>query len=181
MFAVMNASGVVCALRATDEPIADVFTIVAVGANNPPSVGDIGSQKSDGSWTFAPPKTEVSLDELKSVLKAGIDSAAEAERLKYITPGAGQALTYLQKADEAKRLLSLSEEPKATDFPLLAAEVGITADTLKGVASSISTANDNWQRIGAAIESIRLGAKKSVDSARSEQDARDAAVVEWPD
>jgi len=41
------------------------------------------------------------LEEVKDALKAKIDEAAELERLKYITPGAGQAMTYQEKVAQA--------------------------------------------------------------------------------
>ncbi len=52
MFAVLNNSGLVCALRETDDPIADVFTIIPVDPNKTPSVGDFASRGQDGKWTF---------------------------------------------------------------------------------------------------------------------------------
>ncbi|OJH54291.1 hypothetical protein ATN81_14060 [Agrobacterium pusense] len=180
MFAVLNTSGVVCALRETDDPIADVFTIVAVDAGKPPSVGDIGSHKSDGSWDFKPTKSDISLDDLKSALKIRIDAAAEAERLKYITSGAGQALTYMQKSDEARRYLT-EDNPDAANYPLLSAEVGITADDIAGVASIVSAAFTQWQQIGAAIEATRLGGKASIDASDNAADADEAfAAINWP-
>lgn len=62
MFAVLNASGVVGALKETNDPIADVFTVVAVETATPPSVGDLGVCGKDGKWTFSSPHlTDVSL------------------------------------------------------------------------------------------------------------------------
>ncbi|AGN34401.1 hypothetical protein [Rhizobium sp. P007] len=180
MFAVLNTSGVVCALRETDDPIADVFTIVAVDAGKPPSVGDIGSHKSDGSWDFKPTKSDISLDDLKSALKIRIDAAAEAERLKYITSGAGQALTYMQKSDEARRYLA-ADEPDADDYPLLSAEVGITAPDIHGVAVIVSAAFSQWQQIGAAIEAARLGGKASIETSETAANAQAAFdSIAWP-
>ncbi|HAU77758.1 MAG TPA: hypothetical protein DCW88_20210 [Agrobacterium sp.] len=62
MFAVLNASGVVCALKETDDPIADVFTVVAVDSKFPPAVGDVGIRGQNGKWTFSSPHlTDVSV------------------------------------------------------------------------------------------------------------------------
>ncbi|KRB58450.1 hypothetical protein ASE04_27435 [Rhizobium sp. Root708] len=101
---------------------------------------------------------------VQTALKAAIDSQAEAERLRYITPGAGQAMTYQQKAGEASRFLA-DAEPNPADYPMLSAEVGITAETLAGVANVVNDAYINWQMIGAAIESIRLSNKAAIDAA----------------
>ncbi|WPE19973.1 hypothetical protein [Shinella zoogloeoides] len=104
------------------------------------------------------------LEEHKRVAKARIDEAAELARLKYITPGAGQAMTYQQKAAEAAACMA-DEDPQPELYPLLAAEVGITASTLAGVALAVSQAYAQWAVIGAAIEAARLGAKAAVDAA----------------
>lgn len=109
----------------------------------------------------------------KDALKAAVDIAAETERLKYITPGEGQALTYMQKSDEARRYLS-AEEPVASDYPLLSAEVGITAPDIGGVASVVHAAYSHWQQIGAAIEAARIGGKAAIEAAETGADAQAA-------
>lgn len=80
---------------------------------------------------------------IKAGYKAAIDADAGVQRLRYITPGGGQALTYMQKADEAKRYLSTTK-PVAGDYPLLAAEVGITAENIAGVAAVVAAAFSQW-------------------------------------
>ncbi|KAB2773244.1 hypothetical protein F9L00_24835 [Brucella anthropi] len=123
---------------------------------------------------------EVPLSAVKDALKAQIDALAETERLKYITPGNGQAMTYQQKVAEAQAFKTATN-PKATDYPILSSEVGITAETLAEVADIVLAAFAQWQQIGAAIEAIRLGAKRDIDAAEDETSAR--AIVEaivWP-
>jgi hypothetical protein len=123
---------------------------------------------------------EVDLVTLKANLSALIDAAAERERLKYITGGAGQAMTYQQKADEATRYLAATD-PAPTDYPILSAEVGITAADIGGVAQVIRAAYAQWQIIGAAIEAARLGGKRAISEADNEADALTAAnAVSWP-
>lgn len=122
----------------------------------------------------------VPLEAIKAALKASIDSAAETERRKYITTGSGQAMTYMQKADEASRYLAASD-PVPADYPLLAAEIGITAPTLAEVAAIVNAAFTQWQQIGAAIEAARLGTKAAIDAAATAEDAQTAAsAVAWP-
>lgn len=117
---------------------------------------------------------------LKTSLKANVDAAAEIERLKFITPGVGQALTYQQKAEEAKACLA-SSQPDAEDYPLLSAEIGITASDLMGVAQIVSNAYAQWRVVGAAIEAVRLSAKAAIDTAPSFAAADEAASsVVWP-
>lgn len=136
------------------------------------------------SWNgdgFAPsPAVEPDLDELKGLLKSAIDAQAEIERLRYITPGAGQAMTYAQKAEEA-RLCLAANNPDAADYPLLAAEIDITANTLVGVAQIVAAANAQWLQIGAAIEAARLATKKAISEAETLEVAQVAASsVMWP-
>ncbi|KQR30126.1 hypothetical protein ASF91_15020 [Rhizobium sp. Leaf155] len=137
----------------------------------------------DGTWVdeeWTPEPSSESLAELKAKLKASIDDAAEAERRKYITTGSGQAMTYMQKADEASRYLATSN-PVAADYPLLAAEVGITAATIEGVAQVVHEAYSQWQVIGAAIEAARLAVKFAIDDAADAPAAQAAAAaITWP-
>lgn len=134
----------------------------------------------DGVIVDPPPAEEVPLTVIKAGLKARIDADAEAERLKYITAGAGQALTYMQKSDEARRYLA-EETPTESDYPLLSAEVGITAENLHGVALVVSGAYAQWQLIGAQIEAIRLGAKAAIEAAPDAGGAQATyAAVAWP-
>lgn len=120
------------------------------------------------------------LAEIKARLKAEVDAAAETERLKYITPGTGQAMTYQQKVEEA-RAFKAASNPQASDYPVLSSEVGITAETLDGVADIVLGAFAQWQQIGAAIETIRLGAKRDIDAAADEPAARAIVdAIEWP-
>jgi len=121
-----------------------------------------------------------SLEGVKSKLKADVDASAEAARLKYITPGAGQAMTYQQKTEEARRYIA-TESPALSDFPMISAEVGITADTPAGVCAVILDAYAQWQQLGAAFEAIRLGAKKAIDAAETVADAQAVAdALVWP-
>lgn len=120
------------------------------------------------------------LSVIKAALKQDIDAAAEAERLKYITPGNGQAMTYQQKVAEAQALKATSN-PQTSDYPILSSEVGITADALDEVANIVLAAFAQWQQIGAMIESSRLGAKRDIDAAEDEAAARAIVdAIEWP-
>lgn len=127
---------------------------------------------------YEPPP--VDLGELKTRLKAQIDADAEAERRKYITPGSGQAMTYQQKAAEATAYLA-DTDPVPADYPLLAAEVGITGETIADVAAVVDAHYQAWRLIGAAIEQVRLGGKAAVDAAETAEDAQAAyEAVTWP-
>lgn len=125
------------------------------------------------------PPFEIPLASIKTKLKAMIDDEAETTRLRYITGGAGQAMTYQQKAAEAAACLA-EVNPQADDYPLLAAEIGITAETLLGVAQVVFEAHQGWRQVGSMIEALRLGAKQAVDAADTVEAAQIAAQVAWP-
>ncbi|KQV28087.1 hypothetical protein ASC97_06990 [Rhizobium sp. Root1203] len=131
--------------------------------------------KIDGGFAVVDPEPEEeeeeppepTFEQSKANYKANIDGLAEFERSKYITLGSGQAMTYMQKASEAKAWIAaaMAGTPMDSDYPLILAEVGITAPTLGEVAMVVNTAFTQWQQIGAAIESVRLSAKAEVEAA----------------
>lgn len=125
---------------------------------------------------FEPPGPP--LEEVKAQLKAQVDADAERARLGFITPGAGQAMTYQAKTAEALRLQD-DANPLAEAYPLLAAEIDITAPTLAEVGATVLAAYQQWLTIGAAIEAARLGAKRAIDEAQDEAAARAVTPV-WP-
>jgi hypothetical protein len=129
--------------------------------------------------TALPPLTEV-----KATLRAQLDVAAETERLKYLTGGAAQAMTYQRKSEEARRYqaaVAAEAEISPGDYPMLSATIGIDGATLADVAATVLAMDEVWAVIGAAIEAARLGGKQAIDAAEdaiSAQAAFDA--VEWP-
>lgn len=124
--------------------------------------------------------TAAMLAAAKRMLADRIDAAAEAERLRYITGGAGQAMTYQRKADEARACLTATD-PMPADYPMLAAEIGITAEDLTGVAQIVNAAYEAWLAVGSQIEAERLGTKAAIDAATTVEEASAAAeAVVWP-
>lgn len=133
----------------------------------------------NGKPVPVPPEPEL-LSVIKVALRQHVDAQAEAERLKYITPGTGQAMTYQQKVAEAQAYKSATN-PKPADYPILASEVGITAPTLSEVADTVLDAYRQWQQIGVMIEAVRLGAKRDIDAAENEAAAHTVVdSVVWP-
>ncbi|MDH7791871.1 hypothetical protein [Ochrobactrum sp. AN78] len=121
-----------------------------------------------------------SFPDLQARLKRQIDADAEAERLLYITPGFGQSMTYQQKVAEAQAFKAATHS-QASDYPILSSEIGITAETLDKVADMVLAAFSQWQQIGAAIERIRLGAKRDIDAAADgETSLAILAAIVWP-
>jgi hypothetical protein len=152
--------------------VAPPFEWVSCGA-------DITTEHSYEDGAFAPPST-ADLASAKDWHARQVDAEAEAQRLRYITPGAGQAMTYAEKAAQAKAALA-SDDPLPEHYPLLAAEIGITADTLEGVAEVVDAAYRQWLTIGGMIEAVRLSAKKAIASADTLEAVSSAfASISWP-
>lgn len=146
------------------------------GIFHPWNVIEVWSAEELAAIGVAKASESVSLDDLKSALKASVDLQAEAERAKYITLGAGQAMTYQAKAAEAQRYI---ESSGLGSFPLLEAEVGVTGETLADVAFVVLSMHGQWQTIGAQIERARLSAKAAINAAADEESARSVAP-DWP-
>lgn len=108
-----------------------------------------------------PPTDPIDIPALRQATLARIDAAAEAARMGFVTPGSGQAMVYLAKEAEAERYLA-DPAPDPARYRLLAAEVGITAPDLPGVAAAVSGLAAGWREAAAAIEAIRLSAKQTV-------------------
>ncbi len=120
------------------------------------------------------------LSDVKDQLIAEINAAAEGERLKYITAGEGQAMTYTEKLAQARAFLAASA-PDPADYPMIANEVDITAADAASVAEAVVSAYSAWAAIGAAIEKTRMEANKSITAATDAPAARAIRNnVVWP-
>ena len=138
---------------------------------------------------YTPP--EPPLSEIKKQLKQQVDMAAENERLKYITSGVGQSMTYQEKYNQAvdyskkytahKQAPDELPEPNENDYLLLKASLGIDGDTLIEVAETITYSYAIWQQIGAAIEAKRLETKALIDEAKNNAEAKSIfETMKWP-
>ena len=127
----------------------------------------------------------------KEKLKASVDAAAEKERLKYITDGVGQSMTYQTKFEQAvdysKKYAAHQADPKnvtapvENEYPLLRASIGIDGSSMIEVAETVTYAFALWEKIGAAIEGIRLKAKAAIGDAKTEEEAQAVfASIKWP-
>lgn len=125
-------------------------------------------------------RSDVPLDDYKSTAKESVDAAAEAQRLRYITSGAGQAMTYREKYQQALLVQASPATATEEEFPLVAASVGIEADTLLDCADLIVASHAQWVEVGARIERVRLQAKRAIDLAESrEQVGSIIAQIDW--
>jgi hypothetical protein len=177
----------------------DALTYVSDGKTQREFTGDVGQLEAllddqaalaaDLAALRAPPVP--SLDERRAQATLLIDGAAERARLAFITAGSGQALVYelvrLQAADYAAHY-TVESPPAVGTYPLLEAQIGtvvpVTSDFASDIADAaavVATTAQAWITVAAAIERVRLGAKRAVARA-ADVAAIDAilAGLNWP-
>lgn len=94
---------------------------------------------------------------------------AARERSRHITNIPGQDMIYMAKEAEALRYLAEPSEPvDLAEYPLIAAEVGITAETAHQMAMAWANMGGLWRSVAAHIEGARLGALKAIAEAKDE-------------
>ncbi|PHS59686.1 MAG: hypothetical protein COB03_02260 [Alteromonas sp.] len=86
-----------------------------------------------------------------------VDQGAENARMRHLTPGPGQSMTYELKHQEAL----------AGGGPMIAAEAEALGVTNQEVVDSVLLARQKWQALSAKIESARLKAKKQIREAET--------------
>lgn len=118
---------------------------------------------------------EINLDVLRAYLAANIDTQAERVRQQFLTPGAGQGMTYIRKEMEARAWVADSEA--AT--PFLTAEAAARGMTLAELAAEVIQLADAWVAIGSAIEGLRMGAKTAIARSVTFGEVVLASEVEW--
>ena len=95
-----------------------------------------------------------------------VNEAIGTARLPYVTNIPGQEMIYNAKEREA--LTYLAADPKPADlseFPFMAAEVGVSADTPLELAQLWQTTAAQWRVVGPAFEELRLSAIRDLKAA----------------
>ncbi|WP_375227491.1 hypothetical protein [Roseobacter sp. S98] len=107
---------------------------------------------------------------------AEVTDGIRVVRLQFVTDLPGQEMLYLRKEAEAQKFLAeLITPTDLTNWPLVAAEVGITAPTAYEVAQVYVNLGAMWEATAAALETIRLGAVVSIEAATTSAEV-DAAL-----
>ena len=122
-----------------------------------------------GAWAF-------DVAALDAALHARIDAEAGAMRALHITTAPGQELIYLTKETQAR---GWAEGADPADFPLLAAEAAAIGETIAELAAAVIARADECAAVNAAIEGLRIGAKRAVSAAEGWDAKIAAAAVEW--
>jgi hypothetical protein len=111
------------------------------------------------------------LDEARQEAISSVTQGIGRARQRFITALPGQDMIYLRKEAEARAFLAASD-PSLADYPMIAAEVGVTAETAYQVAQVWIYMSQSWQAVAASLEAIRLTASNAIGAA-----ADDAAIA----
>jgi hypothetical protein len=110
--------------------------------------------------------------------KRRIEAAAEDARLRFLTPGAGKAMTYREKLDEWRRYQT-DGAPDPADYPYAVAEAVPRSATIADVMTLWGANINTWVNVvGPAIEALEQKGKLDVDAAVAAQDAAALAAAE---
>lgn len=140
----------------------------------------------EGQWRqtwVARAETPEDLAAAKASAVAEVDALAEAARLRFITPGAGQSLEYAATEAEARAFVTAGGTGDPEDWPWINAErlAAGGAATLAEVAQQVLALADAWRATGAAIKRIRRAAKLQIEAAATIAAVRAVvAGVDWP-
>lgn len=135
------------------------------------------------------PPPEPPLAELIATLRKRVDDDAERIRLRYITPGAGMAMTYQEKFTQAQAVQemgeaaanALTQAQREVQFPTLAASVGIEGATLWDCALLVLARYSQFAALSLVIERARLAGKSAIAAAPDVASARQAYEnIQWP-
>jgi hypothetical protein len=116
------------------------------------------------------------LEKIRAAAALQIDRAAEVTRLRYLTAGSGQAITYTAKVEEAKAYLA----DNSVSTPFLSAEASAVGMTVSDLVSEVLEKASDWTIIGARIEGARMGAKAALGKASNLAEVANAVAVDWP-
>lgn len=120
---------------------------------------------------------------------AAVNQAAESVRLRYLTPGAGMALTYQEKFAQANAVYSLgeqaanamSEADRLQQFPILARSVGVERETLYACAALVLERYQQFNEVAGVIEANRLMGIAAIKAANTVQGVQAAhEAIAWP-
>lgn len=115
-----------------------------------------------GPAAYVPPVRV--LPDVKASAKAEINQLAGEARSRFITVIPGQEMLYMEKKAEAVRWLE-AQSPNLQDYPLLAAEVGLTAVDAPALANLWMQMAAQWSVAASIIEGMRLAYIANVNGA----------------
>ena len=137
----------------------------------PVDLGDLtGWRVVDGELVRPEGWADVALTNARLEAVARINAAAGAVRRLYVTDIPGQEALYLMKETEARAWLA-EGEPNPADYPLIAAEIGITAPTGDEVAQVYLNLAALYVQAAAQLEHARLSHIAMAETAPTPEEA----------
>lgn len=124
----------------------------------------------DGANFTPPPEPVVELAPARAAAIAAVNAAIGIARSRWITDAPGQEMIYLAKEAEARAWLA-DPVPDPEDYPLLVAEIGVTAPTAWELAQLWLNMAALWRGVAAQLEALRLTTIGAIEA------AEDAAAV----
>ena len=111
------------------------------------------------------------LQKVKTEAVAAINAASGLTRQKFITTSPGQEMIYIAKEREAIAYLT-DPVPLPVNYPLITAEVGVTAPTAWELAQVWLNVSVYWRNIAAQIEGARMRGIAGIEAASSVDQVR---------
>ncbi len=135
-------------------------------------------------WTwdgeaFSPPagpSAEELLAEAKDSARQRLTASIRGARTAMITDLPGQDMIYLAKLTEAAAWTT-AVDPDPADYPLLSAEVGITAPTADELAQLWLNMGQLWRAAAAQLEALRMSTGAAIDAAETPEDVAAALAA----
>ncbi|WP_370204648.1 hypothetical protein [Pararhodobacter marinus] len=118
------------------------------------------------------------LDAAKASARATLHAWMTAARRAAITDLPGQDLIYQAKEAEARAYVA-DPSPDLADYPLLSAEIGITAPDPAALAALLISLSAVWRATAATLEALRMATGAAIDTATSEAEIA-AAIATLP-
>lgn len=118
---------------------------------------------------------DLDLDLIKTLAARQVDRAAETFRLRFVSDGAGMAMTYQFKAAEAAAYIADSN----VAVPFLSAEATARGMTVADLAAEVTAMVVQWTLIGSRIEGLRMGAKAALARATNPAEISTALAIDW--
>jgi hypothetical protein len=121
---------------------------------------------------------QFALAKAKSDAIATVNEEVGRARLPYLTDIPGQQAIYTEKAAEAVAYVAMNPAPETlVDFPLMAAEVMITAPSPWQLAQVWLNMQAQLRLVGAQSEQLRLGTQLAINEAVTLDEVRGVMVI----
>jgi hypothetical protein len=115
-------------------------------------------------------KPQKPLKQVQDKLRFATNQLIGEVRKAYVTDIPGQDMIYMRKEEETRRWLSATN-PDIADYPFIAAEIGVTADTPDQLAQIWLNMAYQWATVAASLERFRLTTLASVAVSQTPSEA----------